>query len=136
MPEHKRTEVSYEKSKLEQLLNREPTVNEIAEKIGVSSEEVAEAFCACQATVSLTIEGDDGITEKDLPSKTLEEEITDRLVLDEAFKILDETERKIMIHRYYKSLTQSKTAEILNMTQVQVSRTEKKILSKLKDFLK
>lgn len=128
--------VSYEKSKLEQFLNREPTVNEIAEKIGVSSEEVAEAFCACQPTVSLTMEGDDGVTEKDLPSKTLEEEITDRLILDEAFKILDQTEKEIMINRYYKSLTQSKTAEILNMTQVQVSRAEKKILSKLKDVLK
>lgn len=128
--------VSYEKSKLEQILNREPTVNEIAEKIGVSSEEVVEAFCACQSTVSLTMEGDDGVTEKDLPSKTLEEEITDRLILDEAFKILDQTEKEIMVNRYYKSLTQSKTAEILNMTQVQVSRAEKKILSKLKDVLK
>lgn len=128
--------VSYEKSKLEQILNREPTVNEIAEKIGVSSEEVAEAFCACQSTVSLTMEGDDGVTEKDLPSKTLEEEITDKLILDEAFKILDQTEKEIMVNRYYKSLTQSKTAEILNMTQVQVSRAEKKILLKLKDVLK
>lgn len=128
--------VSYEKSKLEQILNREPTVNEIAEKLGVSSEEVAEAFCACQATVSLTVDGDDGITEKDLPSKTLEEEVTDRLILDEAFKILNETEKEIMINRYYKSLTQSKTAEKLNMTQVQISRAEKRILLKLKEVLK
>lgn len=128
--------VSYEKSKLEQILNREPTVNEIAERIGVSSEEVAEAFCACQATVSLTVEGEDGVTEMDIPSKTLEDEITDRLILDEAFKILNKTEREIMINRYYKSLTQSKTAEKLNMTQVQVSRAEKKILLKLKEVLK
>ena len=71
-----------------------------------------------------------------MPSKTLEEEITDKLILDEAFKILDQTEKEIMVNRYYKSLTQSKTAEILNMTQVQVSRAEKKILLKLKDVLK
>lgn len=128
--------VSYEKSKLEQALNREPTVKEVAEKLGVSSEEVAEAVCACQATVSLTVDGEDGITEMDLPSKTLEEEITDRLVLDDAFKILTDSEKEIMINRYYKSLTQSKTAEKLNMTQVQISRAEKKILSKLREVLK
>lgn len=128
--------ISYEKSKLEQALNREPTVKEVAEKLGVSSEEVAEAVCACQATVSLTVDGEDGITEMDLPSKTLEEEITNRLILDEAFKILTKSEKEIMINRYYKSLTQSKTAEKLNMTQVQISRAEKKILSKLREVLK
>ncbi len=128
--------INREKSCLEQRLNREPTVNEIAEALGVSSEEVAEAVCACQSTVSLTVDGEDGITEKDLPSKTLEEEITDRLVLDEAFKILTELEREIMINRYYKSLTQSKTAKKLNMTQVQISRAERKILLKLKEVLK
>lgn len=128
--------VALVKQKLEQSLNREPTVNEIAEKLGVSSEEVAEAVCACQATVSLTVDSEDGITEKDLPSKTLEEEITDRLVLDQAFKVLTDTEKEIMVSRYYKSLTQSKTAQQLNMTQVQVSRAEKKILLKLKEVLK
>ncbi len=128
--------VALVKQKLEQSLNREPTVNEIAEKLSVSSEEVAEAVCACQATVSLTVDSEDGITEKDLPSKTLEEEITDRLVLDQAFKVLTDTEKEIMVSRYYKSLTQSKTAQQLNMTQVQVSRAEKKILLKLKEVLK
>ena len=128
--------VSSVKNKLEQVLNREPTVKEIAEKLGVSPEEVAESVCACQSTVSLTVDGDDGITEMDLPSKSLEEEITDRLILDDAFKILTDSEKEIMINRYYKSLTQSKTAEKLNMTQVQISRAEKKILSKLREVLK
>lgn len=128
--------VAREKSLLEQRIGREPTVSEIAEALGVSSEDVAEAVCACQSTVSLTVDGEDGITEKDLPSKTLEEEITDRLVLDEAFKILTELEKEIMVNRYYKSLTQSKTAQKLNMTQVQVSRAEKKILLKLKEVLR
>ena len=57
-------------------------------------------------------------------------------VLDEAFKKLTEIERKIMNCRYYNSMTQSKTAQILNMTQVQVSRAEKRILLKLKGILK
>ena len=57
------------------------------------------------------------------------------VALDEAFKILNDNEIKIMKLRYYNSLTQSKTAEILNMSQVQVSRAEKKILLKLRRYL-
>lgn len=128
--------VSRETLRLEQKLNREPTVSEIAMSLGISSEEVAEAVCATQATVSLTAYSEDGASERDLPTKTLEEQITDRLVLDEAFKVLTETERDIMVNRYYKSLTQTKTAQLLNMSQVQISRAEKKILLKLKSFLK
>ncbi len=128
--------ISHETSRLEQRLNREPTVSEIATALGISAEDVAEAVCATQATVSLTAYSEDGVTQTDLPTKTLEEQITDRLVLDEAFSFLTETEREIMINRYYRSLTQSKTAQLLNMSQVQVSRAEKKILLKLKSFLK
>ncbi len=128
--------VARETSRLEQKLNREPTVNEIATALGISAEDVAEAVCATQATVSLTAYSEDGVTQMDLPTKTLEEQITDRLVLDEAFGFLTETERKIMKYRYYKSLTQNKTAQLLNMSQVQISRAEKKILLKLKQFLK
>lgn len=125
-----------EKQKMEQKLCREPTVGELADSLGVTSEEITEALCANQATVSLTYEGDDGIKETDLPTVSTEEEISNRLTLDEAFKILDDNEIKIMKLRYYNSLTQSKTAEILKMSQVQVSRAEKKILLKLRGFLR
>ncbi len=127
--------VSRQKQILEQKLNREPTVCELAEKLGVSAEDITEALCAGQATVSLTTETDDGITETDLPTVSTEEEISDRLLLEEAFKVLEENEVKIVKCRYYNSLTQSKTAEILNMSQVQVSRAEKRILLKLRNFL-
>ncbi len=128
--------ISYERQKLEQKLCREPTVSELAKALGVTNEEITEAVCATQATVSLTYEGDDGIKETDLPTESYEEEISNKLILDEAFKKLTEIERKIMNCRYYNSMTQSKTAQILNMTQVQVSRAEKKILLKLKGILK
>ena len=128
--------VAHETTRLEQKLNREPTVSEIGAALGISAEDIAEAVCATQATVSLTAYTEAGETQMDLPTKTLEEQITDRLVLDEAFGFLTETEREIMVCRYYKSLTQSKTAQLLNMTQVQVSRAEKKTLLKLKSFLK
>jgi len=127
--------INREKQKLEQKLNREPTVNEIAQSLNVSCEDVTEAVCASQPTVSLTYQGDDGIRECDLPSISTEEEISDRLVLDEAFTYLDDLEKKIMVCRYYKFMTQSQTAKLLSMTQVQVSRAEKKILLKLKGII-
>ncbi|MBQ8533118.1 MAG: sigma-70 family RNA polymerase sigma factor [Clostridia bacterium] len=127
--------INYEKQRLEQTLCREPTVSELAEAIGVSAEDITEAVCATQPTVSLTYEGDDGIKETDLPTESYEDQISNRLILDEAFKKLNETERKIMNCRYFNFMTQSKTAEILNMSQVQVSRAEKRILLKLKGVL-
>lgn len=128
--------ISREKQIMEQKLCREPTVSELAEKLGVSPEEITEAMCASQPTVSLT-RGDDGEScETDLPTVSTEDEISDRLLLDAAFEKLDETEKRIVTYRYYEYLTQSKTAELMNMTQVQVSRAEKKILLKLRELIK
>lgn len=127
--------INKEKQKLEQKFHREPTVSEIAKALKVSCEDVTEAICASQPTVSLTYNSEDGIKESDLPTVSTEEEISNRLILDEAFEKLDEVEKKIMVCRYYKFMTQSKTAEALNMTQVQISRAEKKILSKLRAIL-
>ena len=128
--------INREQARLEQELGREPTVSELAQILGVSSEDITEAVCASQPTVSLTLEDkDDGISEIDLPVISAEEEISDRLVLDEAFSKLSETERRIINCRYFRSMTQSKTADVLLMTQVQVSRAEKKILCKLRELL-
>lgn len=127
--------INRERQLLEQILCREPTVNEIAQKLDVTPEEVSEAVCATQNTVSLTYEGEDGIKETDLPTVSTEEELADKLLLQEAFGKLNSTEKMIMNCRYYRYMTQSNTAKFLNMTQVQVSRAEKKILLKLRDFL-
>lgn len=127
--------INRQKQILEQNLNREPTVCELAESLNVSSEDITEALCANQSTVSLTYEGGDGTVETDLPTLSCEDQISDRLLLDEAFEKLEENEVKLLKCRYYNSLTQSKTAELLNMSQVQVSRTEKRILLKLRNFL-
>lgn len=127
--------ITRQKQILEQQLCREPTVSEIAKSLNVSAEDVTEALCAGQSPVSLTVESDDGITETDLPTVSLEDKIFDRILLDGAFRYLSEEEIKIIKYRYYGSLTQSKTAKILNMSQVQVSRAEKKILLKLKSLL-
>lgn len=127
--------VAREKERMELQLNREPTVNELALKLGVSAEEVTESVCAMQPTVSLTYEDDDGVNEYDLPTQSVEEELSDRLLIDEALEKLDENEKKIISCRYYNGLTQSQTATKLSMTQVQVSRAEKKILKKLRGIM-
>ncbi|MGI6280268.1 MAG: sigma-70 family RNA polymerase sigma factor [Acutalibacteraceae bacterium] len=128
--------IAKEKNKFEQKHCRQPTVSELAEMLNVTPEEITEASLAAQSTVSLTYEGEDGICECDLPTVSTEDEISDKLNLSEAFKQLDPTEQKIINYRYFNFFTQSKTAALLNMTQVQVSRAEKKILMKLREILK
>lgn len=120
----------------EQKFCREPTVNELAQIIGVSAEEITEAICAAQTPLSLTAEDENGMSvETDLPTQTLEEGVFNRILLDEAFKFLDADEVKIIKYRYYNLFSQSKTADLLNMSQVQISRAEKKILTKLRNLL-
>ena len=128
--------ISREKQIMEQKLCREPTVFELAEKLGVSPEEITEAMCASQPTVSLTRDDDGESCETALPTVSTEDEISDRLLLDAAFEKLDETEKRIVTYRYYEYLTQNETAGLMNMTQVQVSRAEKKILLKLRELIK
>lgn len=120
---------------LQQNFNREPTVNEIANYLGVSAENVSEAICASQATVSLTVENDGEITEIDLPTIDHQDEIYNKILIENASKSLTETERLIIKYRYFDLFTQSKTAKILNMTQVQISRAEKKILLKMRQAI-
>lgn len=127
--------IAREREKLEFELNREPTVSELADRLSVSSEEIVEAICASQPTVSLTYEDDDGTNEYDLPAEADEDIITNKIMLDTAFTRLDANERAIIKCRYYNAMTQSQTAQILSMSQVQVSRSEKKILKKLRGII-
>ena len=128
--------INRKKEELEQKFNREPTVSEIAKELSTTVEAVTEAICASQSTVSLTDNGEDGVKEIDLPTESPEEEISNRLIVEEAFKYLDDLERKIIVCRYYKYMTQSETAKKLNMSQVQISRAEKRILLKLKGIIR
>ncbi len=128
--------ITYEKQRLEQKLCREPKISEIADALGINAEEVTEALCATQPTLSLTYESEDGVCEIGLPTVSTEDEISDKLLIDFAMDKLSDTERKIVELRYYKSFTQNKTAKLLDMTQVQVSRAEKKILAKLRCLVK
>ena len=124
--------VTRAKSVLELKLSREPTVSELAAELGVTPEEITEAQSAAQPIVSLTYESDDGICEADVSVAGPEDLLTNKLLLQQAFKHLNDTEQQIIRCRYFEYLTQNETAERLGMSQVQVSRAEKKILLKLR----
>lgn len=124
--------VSKVSSRLSGELGREPLVSEIAAEIGCSAEEVSEAICAAQPVVSLTCDGEGGVLEFDLPTPDPGDELCDKILISKAMDSLNETEKRIIQCRYFHGMTQSKTAQLLSMTQVQVSRSEKKTLQKLK----
>ena len=114
---------------------REPTVSELAESLSVREEEVTEAICASSPVISLTMEEDDGGGQSDLPVDSPEEQITERLSVRQAISGLEEKDRSLIRCRYYENKTQTETARLLGMTQVQVSRREKKILTALRKEL-
>ncbi len=127
--------IGRERERLELKLGREPSICEIAKALDVPPEDITEALCATQPTVSLTYEDEDGNRELDLPEQDTTDLVTERIYITEALNRLDETERQLMIYRYFNFYTQSKTAQLLNMSQVQVSRTEKRVLKKLRGIM-
>jgi len=116
--------------------SREPTISELCELSGEEPEAVVEALNVALPPMSLTGSDDeDGGGQIDVPVEAPDEEITDRLSLDQALCTLEPTDRQLIFLRYYQSKTQVQTAKALGMTQVQVSRREKKILAKMKEQL-
>ena len=112
----------------------EPGVSELAKLLDVSSERIIEAIGSARAPLSLTADCDeDGSPQLDVPTPDIQEEITERLSLNQALGTLDENDKKLIRLRYYQCKTQTETARLLGMTQVQVSRREKKILSIIRE---
>lgn len=118
------------------LQGREPTVSELAELTNADPEDVAEALEVNIPPVSLTSSSeDDEGAQIDVSVPAPDSELVDILSLRQALSALDEEDRKLLYLRYFKDMTQTKTAEVLGMTQVQVSRREKKLLTKLRGKL-
>ena len=113
---------------------REPTVSELAILSGESESNVSEALCVSQPLVSLTASDDDE-GQTDIPTESPDESITDLLALRQIMARLDTNDRALLELRYFKGLTQTKTAKALGMTQVQVSRREKKLLARMREEL-
>ncbi len=114
---------------------REPTVSELAEIVQTDETTVAEAINVSIPPVSLTESTDDGESQIDVPVESPDIEIGDILSLRQILDMLDENDKKLIQLRYYQGLTQIQTAKILSMTQVQVSRKEKKLLLFMREKL-
>lgn len=111
---------------------RSPSVGELAALLGVEPSEAAEAIGAAQHPVSLTEEDDDGGGQTDIAVEPEDESIAESLSLRQAVTELPPGDRKLIFLRYFRSRTQTETADELGMTQVQVSRREKKILGEMR----
>ncbi len=115
---------------------RSPSVNEIAEKFGIEPQEVVFTMDSSKMPVSIYDKGDDEqgqaifekLTDGDQTDSTIE-----KMLIKESISKLDEREKKIVLLRYYKDKTQSEVAKVLNVSQVQVSRLETKIIEKLRE---
>ena len=117
-------------------LGREPTINELAERLGTDVACAAELITVSMPTVSLTASDDEkNGGQLDIPVLPHEEEISERLSLKSVLEALEVKDRRLIELRYFNGLTQVKTAAELGMSQVQVSRREKAILIELRKKL-
>ncbi len=110
----------------------EPTVNQIAEIMQLEPQQVAEAINAGVQPLSLTIGSEDGEHQLEIPVAPPEEKLTEIMALRQIIGELDETDKEIITLRFFKEKTQTETGKILNMSQVQISRKEKRILEKMR----
>ena len=129
--------VERKREELRSCLHREPTVTEIAEALGITAEEAAEADCAGKSPESISQSGaDTGFSLEDVLSDTpIEERIVEHIDLRIAIGRLAERERQVIQLRYYHGLTQQRIAVLLGVSQVQISRIEKRGLSHLRQML-
>ena len=125
------------RQKLTGILNREPTLSELSQQTGFTPEEIAVAETATASAESIQKEtGEDGFSLEDVLSEGhMEEELIEKIALKEAIGRLPERERTVIDLRYFRGLTQDKTAGILGVSQVQISRIEKKALTELRKYI-
>jgi len=122
------------RERLRQKLGREPALSELSEATGLEVEEIARTDLAVGIPESLQQETADGLTlEGMLGTEAPEESMVERIALREAIDQLPEKERLTILLRFYKGLTQEQAARILGVSQVQVSRLEKRGLQRLRE---
>lgn len=126
----------YTRERLRHTLGREPQLSELAQETGMTVEEVAAVELANGPLESLQQETIDGLTlESTLGTDSPEEGMVEKIALREAIDSLPERERITILLRFFRGMTQEQTARILKVSQVQVSRLERKGLAKLRDIL-
>lgn len=122
---------------LEQRLGREPTVQELSYETGISPEDIAFAETAAGPTESLQREtNDDGFTlEHVLGDYQAEEKMLERVALRSAIDRLPDREKQVIALRYYHGLTQQSCARIMRVSQVQISRLERRAVERMRNWL-
>ena len=130
--------LKYAREHYEVRFHREPTITELADMTGINTEDIllaTEALRPVESLDSFVGEEENGARKVDLlkSDENAQEQVVNKLLCEEAFKHLTAKEQEIVHLRYFENLTQSHVAKLLNMTQVQVSRAEKKILLKLRE---
>lgn len=132
----------YQKEELRQKLDRDPTIEELSQYTGVEKEDIVFAIESSNGLQYLydTIHQDDGapvllIDKLSEKGDDKGEELIDKIALKDALRQLDEKSRQIIVMRYFKDKTQVQVAKMLGISQVQVSRIEKKVLFEMRDYL-
>ena len=131
----------FDKEDLTKKLNREPTVEELAQFSGMDKEEILFALESSASMQYLyeVIHQDDGspvlLIDKLSENAIEDKNITEKLALKEALRNLDTKSRQIIVLRYFKDKTQIQVAKMLGISQVQVSRIEKKVLQEMRKQL-
>ena len=120
----------------EQHYGKSPTLSELSRESGETLEDCAEALCVTQTPLSLTLYSEeDEDSQLEIPVEAEDRRIGDLLSLRQAMRNLRSEDRMLLELRYFRELTQTRTAEILGISQVQVSRKEKKLLAQLRKLL-
>ena len=124
------------REKLSAQLGREPTLSELAGETGLSPEDIATAEEANQPVASLQMETGDGLTlESLLGQESFEEDVLERETLRRAVSALPDRERQVVLLRYYRGFTQDRTARVMGVSQVQISRMERRAMERLRRAL-
>jgi len=125
------------RSRLTSALGREPTIQEISRQTGFSPEEIAIAETATAATESIQREtGEEGFSLENILTDTeSEEKMVEKIALRQAIEALPEREKQVIQLRFFHSLTQQRVAKVMGVSQVQVSRIEKKAIAQLRELM-
>ena len=125
------------KNRLSSAFGREPTILEISRQLGLTPEDIAMAETATAATESIQREsGEEGFSLEDVLTDTeSEEQMLEKIALRQAIAKLPPRERMVVDLRYFHGLTQQRVAKIMEVSQVQVSRIEKKAMELLRELL-
>lgn len=117
-------------------LGREPTVGELAEETGMEIEDIASIETATAQVASLQAETGEGLTlESALGDTGMEESLVEQIALRDAIASLPEREQMVIVLRYYRGFTQERTARVVGVSQVQISRIERKAVQHLREKL-